>query len=110
MYKQTIAVEIAGEQTGRVDGVDIYIHGKVNREDYVDLAKEAAEQENAYFIELNKLIADEYDVLGQTKVSEMYFGATDHTHTVKEGAIFNARKVAEGIKATNGLKLAKYLK
>jgi lysophospholipase L1-like esterase len=84
--------------------------GKVNRENYVDFAKEAAEQENAYFIDLNKLIADEYNVLGQAKVSELYFGATDHTHTVKDGAIFNAQKVVEGIKATNGLKLAKYLK
>lgn len=83
---------------------------KVNRAEYALWAKAAAEQENAFFIDLNKLIADEYDALGTDKVNQLYFGPKDNTHTIEEGAKFNAKKVADGIKTTKGLNLAKYLK
>nr|WP_294895353.1 rhamnogalacturonan acetylesterase [uncultured Pedobacter sp.] len=85
-------------------------NARVNRSEYVEWARAAAIQENAFYINLNKLIADEYDKIGEAKVNQLYFGPKDHTHTIKEGAIFNAQKVVEGIKTTNGLKLAKYLK
>ncbi|MBC7694711.1 MAG: lysophospholipase, partial [Burkholderiales bacterium] len=87
-----------------------WTYGKVNRSEYVDWARSAAIQENAYFINLNKLIADDYDKLGEAKVNELYFGPKDHTHTILEGAKFNAQKVVEGIKSINDLKLSKYLK
>ncbi|RKD12822.1 hypothetical protein BCY91_11285 [Pelobium manganitolerans] len=82
---------------------------KVNRSEYVEWARAAAIQENAFYINLNKLIADEYDKLGQQKVDALYL-VKDHTHTTEAGAKFNAQKVAEGIKSTKGLSLAKYLK
>jgi lysophospholipase L1-like esterase len=84
--------------------------GKVNRSEYMDWAKAAAEQEGAYFIDLNKLIADEYDAVGEAKVNELYFGSSDHTHTIQGGAIFNARMVIKGIQQNKGLTLDKYLK
>ena len=61
-------------------------------------------------INLNKLIADDYDKIGDAKVNELFFGPKDHTHTILEGAKFNAAKVAEGVGAIKGLALAKYLK
>lgn len=86
-------------------------NGKVNRsnEDYGKWAKEVAAAEKVEFIDLNKLIADVYDEEGETKVAATYFGKTDHTHTVKEGAELNARMVVKGIA---GLKseLKNYLK
>ena len=85
-------------------------NGKINRDQYAEWAQQAALQEGAYFIDLNKLIADEYDIVGSVKVNEIYFGPKDATHTIEGGAKFNAEKVAKGIKIANDLKLAKHLK
>jgi rhamnogalacturonan acetylesterase len=85
-------------------------NGKVNRSEYVEWARAAAIQENAYYIDLNKLIADEYNKAGEAKVNELYFGPKDATHTIEEGAKFNAQKVVDGIKEIKGLKLNKYIK
>lgn len=85
-------------------------NGKVNRSEYVEWTRAAAIQENAFYIDLNKLIADEYNKIGQSKVNELYFGPKDATHTILEGAKFNAQKVVDGIKEIRDLKLAKYLK
>jgi len=87
--------------------------GKVNRnnvDSYGSWSKEVATQTGAYFIDLNQLIADIYDKEGEEKVNSTYFGTKDHTHTIQAGAELNAQCVANGIKATKGLKLAKYLK
>jgi len=85
--------------------------GKVNRasNDYGKWAMEAAQQEGAYFIDLNKLIADDYDKQGEEKVKSTYFNTTDHTHTIEAGAKLNAAMVAEGLKANKKCKLNKYL-
>lgn len=85
--------------------------GKVNRasNDYGMWAAEAARQEGAYFIDLNGLIADEYDKQGEDKVKATYFNTTDHTHTIEAGARLNADMVAEGIKKLKECKLRKYL-
>jgi rhamnogalacturonan acetylesterase len=86
--------------------------GKVNRatEGYTKWAAEAAKQGGAYFIDLNKLVADKYDREGEAKVGTVYFTSKDHTHTIEAGAQLNAATVAEGIKATKGLALRKYLR
>ena len=86
--------------------------GKVNRatDGYTRWAAEAAKQGGAYFIDLNKLVADKYDREGEAKVGTVYFTSKDHTHTIEAGAILNAATVAEGIKETKGLALRKYLK
>lgn len=78
--------------------------GKVNRasNDYGKWAAEAAAQEKVPFIDLNKLIADDYDREGEQKVASTYFGTTDHTHTIEAGARMNAAEVAKGIAAYPG--------
>ncbi len=84
---------------------------KVNRNtnDYVLWASQAAKQAGATFIELNQLVSDVYDKVGEEKVKTAYFTATDHTHTSMDGAKLNAQLVAEGIRNSKGFSLSKYL-
>ena len=86
--------------------------GKVNRATttYTQWAAEAAKQGGAFFIDLNRLVADQYDREGEAKVGTVYFTPKDHTHTIEAGAQLNAATVAEGIRATRGLALRKFLK
>ena len=83
--------------------------GKVERvsDSYGKWAKEAANQTNAYFIDLNELVARKYEKLGPVQVKTFFPG--DHTHTNKAGAELNARTVAEGIKSLNNCGLKAYL-
>ena len=83
--------------------------GKVLRasEDYGKWASESAVSTGAYFIDLNALIADEYDKMGPDKVKEFFPG--DHTHTNETGARLNAGMVVKGMKQLKGLELKKYL-
>jgi rhamnogalacturonan acetylesterase len=84
--------------------------GKVGRSDdaWALWAKQIAEEEGAYFIPLNALVADEYDKMGQEKVKALFHG--DNTHTSKEGAVLNTGIVATELKKINPTKLKKYLK
>jgi lysophospholipase L1-like esterase len=95
----------------RIPG-DNWRDGKVVRaaNDYAQWAAEAAKASGAFFIDLNALIADHYDKLGQEKVTTTFFGPKDHTHTVAAGAKFNAQCVVEGLKAIGGCPLAGYLR
>jgi len=87
---------------------NIFKDGKVERSnDYGKWAKETAETTGAYFIELNGIIADQYDQLGPDKVKEFFPG--DHTHTNEAGAKLNAAAVVTGLKKLNGLTLTQYL-
>ena len=71
-------------------------------------AKQAAEQTGAYFIDLNTLACDKFDLIGQDIVANFYFG--DHTHTSLAGAQINAYLVSEGIKQLKDCDLAKYVR
>ena len=84
-------------------------NGKVVRsgESYAGWAKQVAEQTGAYFIDLNDMIAAEYEKMDTAKVHSFF--PADHTHTNREGAVLNAQKVVEGIKALNGCELKKFL-
>ena len=86
-------------------------NGKVNRatEDYGKWAADAANQEQVTFINLNQLIADHYDAIGEAAVKSTYFNSTDHTHTIEAGARLNAKMVATGIKKAKDCSLRKYL-
>lgn len=64
---------------------------------YGKTAMEAAKACGAQFIDLNGIIADKYDALGQDKVKTFF--PFEHTHTSPEGAALNAACVAEGIRA-----------
>ena len=76
--------------------------------DFGKWAKEVAESEGAFFIDLNAISADKYDKLGPDEVSKLFQG--DHTHTNVDGARINAASVAEGIRLLKSLGLNGYLK
>lgn len=65
--------------------------------DYGKWAAEAAKQERVAFIDLNDLIAKQYEALGKEKV-ETLFG-DPHTHTNAAGAELNAQMVVEGLRS-----------
>ena len=83
--------------------------GKVLRadKDYGKWAKEIAEQEKAFFVDLNKITADKYDIWGAEKVKGFF--PKEHTHTNEAGARVNAESVAEGIKNLTANPLQQYL-
>lgn len=86
-------------------------NGKVKKwgeDSYAGWAKQVAKEEGAYFIDLNKLIAEKYEMIGAEKVKTFF--PADHTHTNKEGAELNADIVAAAIKNIKTGKLHKYLK
>lgn len=91
---------------------DNWREGKVLRaaNDYGRWAGEAAKMEGAFFIDLNALIADHYDQLGQERVSGIFFAPKEHTHTGAVGAKFNAECVVEGLKALDKCPLVEYLR
>jgi lysophospholipase L1-like esterase len=86
---------------------NIWKDGKVIRasNDYGKWAAEAAKAEGALFIDLNGIVASHYEEIGKDKVQELYFTATDHTHTTPAGAELNAACVVEGIKGSNNVRL-----
>jgi lysophospholipase L1-like esterase len=83
--------------------------GKIirNNDSYGLWSKQVAEETDTHFIDLNELIATEYEKMNPVKVKTLF--PDDHTHTNKEGAILNAQKVIEGIKQLKGCKVKKYL-
>lgn len=83
--------------------------GRNNVNSYGQWAKEVAEQTGTYFIDLNKMISDDYDAEGEAKVRSTYFAA-DATHTIEAGARLNTKLVVDGIKSFPDLALNKYLK
>jgi rhamnogalacturonan acetylesterase len=85
--------------------------GKIVRRannDFGKWAKEVAASEGVFFIDLNAITADKYDVLGPDQVKKLFQG--DHTHTNVDGARINAASVTEGIRLLENLQLNKYLK
>lgn len=59
-------------------------------------AKQVAQQTDAYFIDLNNLLGNAYEKLGEEKTTTFF--PKEHTHTNKEGAMFNAGIVVNTIK------------
>ena len=90
---------------------NIWKDGKVDRvaAEYVEWDKAVAAEEKVDFIDLNKIIADHYDELGQEKVMADFFTDKDHTHTIEAGAKFNAACVVEGLKSLKKNPVKKYL-
>lgn len=78
--------------------------------DYGLWAKQAAEDTQTAFIDLNQLIADQYDELGEEYVKAHFFNDTDHTHTIEEGAKFNAKVVVDAIQDMDQLELKSFIK
>lgn len=70
-------------------------------------AREAAQAKGAFFVDLNSIIADRYDKLGQEAVKPFF--PNEHTHTGWDGAVLNAECVIEGIKKLKDCPLNRYL-
>ncbi len=77
-----------------------------NSNDYAGWAKEIAEREHSPFIDLNEIIAREYDAMGEAAVEPMF--ADPHTHTSLAGAQKNAQAVIIGLKLLHPDPLEKY--
>ena len=76
----------------------IWTDAKINRDSssYGKWAAEVAQSQKTPFIDLNEIVAREYDQLGPEKVEPLF--ADPHTHTSRAGAEINARVVAAGLK------------
>ena len=89
---------------------NIWKNGKIGRADQGHglWAKQAAEQEQALFIDFNGILADRYEALGPEKTAALFAG-TDHTHTSPAGAEFNAAVMASAIRSLKDCHLGKGL-
>ena len=74
---------------------------------YAGWARQIAKEEGAYFIDLDELIAEQYEKLGPDKVKTFF--PADHTHTNLEGGKLNAEVVMDAIKKIKPGGLQKYL-
>jgi rhamnogalacturonyl hydrolase YesR/lysophospholipase L1-like esterase len=82
--------------------------GKVIRCDttYGKWAKEVADEEGVYFVDLNDITAKKLEAIGKEKSAGLY---VDGVHNTENGAIMNAQSVVEGLKKTD-CKLNNYIK
>ena len=85
----------------------VWVDNRVRREPYVDWAREAAAQSHALFVDLNAIIAQQYDKMGPAAVEPLF--GDPHTHTSLAGAQLNAKSVIEGLKGLKHDPLKKYL-
>lgn len=83
--------------------------GKVLRADqsYGKWAREIAEAQKTPFIDLNDIVAQRYEQLGQEKVKGFF--PDEHTHVNAAGADVNAQCVVEGVAGLKDVPLAQYL-
>ncbi|MEO7983466.1 MAG: lysophospholipase, partial [Bacteroidota bacterium] len=104
----------------KTKGATVFICSPIPRNDWKDgkviryngtsyglWAKQTAESTGAYFIDLNSLTADEYDLMGPEKVNPLF--PNEHTHTSREGAALNAASIVKGIRLLKNCKLNQYL-
>jgi lysophospholipase L1-like esterase len=87
----------------------IWKDGKIvrNADNYGGWARQVALDKHVAFIDLNAIIAQHYDALGEQKVEPLF--ADPHTHTSRAGAELNARCVVAGLKALTRDPVAAYL-
>lgn len=74
---------------------------------YAKWAADVARSQRAAFIDLNELVAKQYDRLGPDKVDPLF--ADPHTHTSLAGAKLNAASVISGLNALETNPLQPYL-
>ena len=78
-----------------------------NAQDYAGWTREVATSEHVPFVDLNNIIADRYDALGETAVEPLF--ADPHTHTSLAGAQLNAEAVVIGLKRLPDNPTARFL-
>jgi hypothetical protein len=74
---------------------------------FVKWTANAAKISGAAFIDLNEIVAIEFERLGAEKVEPLF--GDKRTHSTPAGALFNAKMVISGLKALGKPKLKKYL-
>src|SRR5262245_55566567 len=84
----------------------IWKEGRIARDQYARWAEEVAKTEKVGFIDLNEIIARQYEALGPDKVDLLF--ADEHTHSTMAGAEINAASVSAGLKALRPDPLASY--
>lgn len=86
-----------------------FIEGKARRDKggYAGWAQEAAESSDTLFLDLNEIVADRYDEIGEEASLALF---ADSVHTTPDGAEFNAECVVEGINNLNNCELKNYVK
>src|SRR5262245_19498208 len=84
----------------------IWKEGRIARDQYARWAEEVAKAEKVGFIDLNEIIARQYEAMGAEKVEQLF--ADEHTHTTLAGAELNASSVIAGLKALRPDPLASY--
>jgi len=86
----------------------IWKDGKIarNGDTYAGWARQVAESEKAPLIDLNEIIARQYDALGAENVEPLF--GDPHTHTSRAGAELNAQSVISGLKGLESDPLAAY--
>lgn len=75
---------------------------------YGGWAAEVAKTAGACFVDLNEIVAKQYEATGQEIVGKEYF-LNDHTHTTPAGARLNAESVASGLRELKNCPLAGFL-
>jgi lysophospholipase L1-like esterase len=87
---------------------NIWKDGKVIRatNDFAKWAAEVARTQDVAFVDLNGIIADRYDALGEEQVKAFFPG--DHTHTNPDGAGLNAECAVAGLRGLKECGLADY--
>ena len=103
--KEKGAVPIVLSQTPRNE----WPNDKVERrsDSYGKWSKTAAENQGAFYIDLNEIVALKYEALGKEKVKPFF--PKDHTHTGADGAAFNALAVAESLRKIKDCGLKDYI-
>jgi lysophospholipase L1-like esterase len=86
----------------------IWKDGKIARNDdtYAGWARQVAVSEKAPLIDLNEMVARQYDAVGPEKVEPLF--GDPHTHTSRAGAELNAQSVISGLKGLEDDPLAAY--
>ena len=81
--------------------------GKIRRssDSQAGWARNVAVQEKADFIDLNELVARQYDTMAKDEVDALFCGSP---HTSWAGAVFNAETVISGLKALKNNPVAAY--
>jgi rhamnogalacturonan acetylesterase len=77
------------------------------RETFVQWTANAAKATGAAFVDLNEIVALEFERLGAEKVESLF--GDQRTHSTPAGALLNAEMVVSGIRALKKSKLKKYL-
>ncbi len=89
---------------------NIWENGKIARQkdSHADWARAVAKAENTPLLDLNELIAERYDVMGQELVTTLF--ADQRVHTTSQGAELNAEVVVSALKGLANDPVAAYLR